>query len=117
MSQGLPVSDIVNVTVSMAARAAQTRSFGALLVVGASDIIDSAERLRVYSDIGGVSADFGLDTPEYQAASLYFQQAPRPTRLWIGRWLKTAAAARLRGTILTPEQQSMARFTTVSADG
>ncbi|EKM6438601.1 DUF3383 domain-containing protein [Cronobacter sakazakii] len=117
MSQGLPVSDIVNVTVSMAARAAQTRSFGALLVVGASDIIDSAERLRAYSDIGGVSADFGLDTPEYQAASLYFQQAPRPTRLWIGRWLKTAAAARLRGTILTPEQQSMARFTTVSAGG
>lgn len=42
MSQGLPVSDIVNVTVSMAARAAQTRSFGALLIVGASDVIDSS---------------------------------------------------------------------------
>ncbi|EPS2706384.1 DUF3383 domain-containing protein [Cronobacter turicensis] len=117
MSQGLPVSDIVNVTVSMAARAAQTRSFGALLVVGASDVIDSGERLRAYSDISGVSADFDLETPEYQAASLYFQQAPRPTRLWIGRWLKTAAAARLRGAILTPEQQTLARFTAISAGG
>ncbi|ELQ5997344.1 DUF3383 domain-containing protein [Cronobacter dublinensis] len=117
MSQGLPVSDIVNVTVSMAARAAQARSFGALLVIGPSDVIDSGERLRVYSDISGVSADFGLETPEYQAASLYFQQAPRPTRLWVGRWLKTAAAARLRGAILTPEQQTLARFTAVSAGG
>lgn len=48
MSQGLPVSNVVNVTVNMAARAAQARNFGALLVVGGSDVIDGGERLRAY---------------------------------------------------------------------
>ncbi|QCT22427.1 DUF3383 domain-containing protein [Jejubacter calystegiae] len=63
MSQGLPVSDVVNVTVNMAARAAQARNFGSLLIVGGSEVIDGRERLRAYSDISGVSADFGTDSP------------------------------------------------------
>lgn len=89
MSQGLPVSNIVNVTVSMAARAAQSRNYGALLVVGSSDVISVAERMRVYSSLSAVAADFGLDAPEYQAASLYYQQSPQPVDLYIGRWVKT----------------------------
>jgi len=89
MSQGLPVSNIVSVTVSMAARAAQSRNYGALLVVGSSDVISATERLRAYSSISGVAADFGLDTPEYLAASLYYQQSPQPADLYIGRWVKT----------------------------
>ncbi|MCT4701526.1 DUF3383 domain-containing protein [Enterobacteriaceae bacterium H20N1] len=114
MSQGLPVSNIVNVTVSMAARAAQSRNYGALLIVGASDVIDAQERMRAYSGISGVAADFGLDTPEYKAASLYYQQSPQPVDLYIGRWVKTEAAARLRGAILTANQQTMSNFTAVT---
>ncbi|WP_261372097.1 tail fiber assembly protein [Yersinia bercovieri] len=49
MSQGLPVSNIVNVTVNMAVRAAMARNFGSLLVVGPSPVIDAHERLRSYS--------------------------------------------------------------------
>lgn len=89
MSQGLPVSNIVNVTVSMAARAAQSRNYGALLVVGSSDVISATERMRVYSSLSAVAVDFGLDAPEYQAASLYYQQSPQPVDLYIGRWVKT----------------------------
>ncbi len=114
MSQGLPVSDVVNVTVSMAARAAQARNFGALLVVGSSDVIDAGERLRTYSDITSVSADFGTGSAEYQAASLYFQQSPRPVDLLIGRWVKSASAALLRGAILTDDEQALSRFTSVT---
>jgi hypothetical protein len=114
MSQGLPVSDVVNVTVNMAARAAQARNFGSLLIVGGSEVIDGRERLRAYSDISGVSADFGTNSPEYQAASLYYQQSPRPVTLYIGRWLKTEAAALLRGATLTEEEQKLERFTAIT---
>ncbi len=40
MSQGLPVSRVVNVTVDMSPRAASARNFGVLLIMGASSVID-----------------------------------------------------------------------------
>ncbi|WON76310.1 DUF3383 domain-containing protein [Serratia sp. UGAL515B_01] len=110
MSQGLPVSNIINVSVNMAVRAAQARNFGSLLIVGSSPVIDANERLRAYSDISGVLADFGLNSPEYQAANLYYQQSPRPVDLMIGRWVKTDAPAALRSGVLTPAQQELSRF-------
>ncbi|WP_445494401.1 DUF3383 domain-containing protein [Photorhabdus sp. SF281] len=112
--QGLPVSNIVNVTINMAPRAAQSRNFGSLLIVGASNVIDTQERLRLYSDIDGVGADFGLDTPEYQAAALYYSQSPRPVDLYIGRWVKDQSFAVLRGAILTKQQQAISIFTTIT---
>ncbi|WP_207627399.1 DUF3383 domain-containing protein [Photorhabdus tasmaniensis] len=112
--QGLPVSNIVNVTINMAPRAAQSRNFGSLLIVGASNVIDTHERLRLYSDIDGVGADFGLDTPEYQAAALYYSQSPRPVDLYMGRWVKDQALAVLRGAILTKQQQAISKFTTIT---
>lgn len=114
MSQGLPVSNIVNVAVSMAVRAAQSRNFGSLLIVGSSTVIDVHERLRSYSDITGVTADFGASSPEYQAAALYYSQSPRPTELYIGRWVKESSAGLLRGAILTKEQQAIEHFTAVT---
>ncbi|WP_192881058.1 MULTISPECIES: DUF3383 domain-containing protein [unclassified Photorhabdus] len=115
--QGLPVSNIVNVTINMAPRAAQSRNFGSLLIVGASHVIDTHERLRLYSDIDGVGADFGLDTPEYQAAALYYSQSPRPVDLHIGRWVKDQAFAALRGAILTKQQQQAISHFTAITDG
>lgn len=112
--QGLPVSDVVSVTVSMAPRAAQSRNFGSLLIVGASAVIDARERLRAYSDISVVTADFGPDSPEYQAAVLYYSQSPRPVDLYIGRWVKEDTAGLLRGARLTSAQQEMACFTAVT---
>lgn len=116
MSQGLPVSNIVNVTVNMAVRAAMARNFGSLLVVGPSPVIDAHERLRSYSSATDIASDFGLDAPEYKAANLYYQQSPQPIDSYVGRWVKEDAAGLLRGAILNPTQQLMANFTAV-ADG
>ncbi|SUX38121.1 Protein of uncharacterised function (DUF3383) [Cedecea davisae] len=99
MSQGLPVSNIVSVTVNMAPRAAQSRNYGALLVIGGSDVIDIKERMRAYSSLSAVAADFGLDAPEYKAASLYYQQSPQPADLFIGRWVKDGGEGKAGETI------------------
>ncbi|MDE9553525.1 DUF3383 domain-containing protein [Xenorhabdus bovienii] len=112
--QGLPISNIVNVKVNMAPRAAQARSFGSLLIVGASNVINTHERLRYYTDIDGVGADFGMDTPEYQAAALYYSQSPQPVDLYIGRWAKEQALAALRGAVLTRPEQVMSQFTLIT---
>lgn len=114
MSQGLPVSNIVSVTVNMALRAAQSRNFGALLIVGASPVIDGNQRLRSYSSATQVAADFGMDTPEYSAASLYFQQTPQPKTLFIGRWIKADQAALLRCAILSPTDKEISAWTGVT---
>ena len=114
MSQGLPVSNIVSVTVNMALRAAQSRNFGALLVVGGSDVIDGSQRMRSYSGITDVGADFGMESPEYKAASLYFQQTPQPRTLYIGRWIKEDQAALLRCAILTPAQMAISTWASVT---
>ncbi|MDC9622784.1 DUF3383 domain-containing protein [Xenorhabdus sp. XENO-7] len=112
--QGLPISNIVNVKVNMAPRAAQARSFGSLLIVGASNVINTHERLRYYTDIDGVGADFGMDTPEYQAAALYYSQSPQPVDLYIGRWAKEQVLAALRGAVLSKPEQSMSKFTLIT---
>ena len=113
MSQGLPVSNVVNVTVDMSPRAARSRSFGSLLIMGTSSVIDPLERLRAYSSLKEVAADFGVAAAEYQAAALYYQQSPRPIELYIGRWVKEASAGLLRGASLSAGQQALSNFTAV----
>src|SRR5260363_242080 len=61
MSKGLSVSEIVQVELVMMPVAAPTRNFGALLILGASPVIDLEERLRIYTDFQGVAQDFGVD--------------------------------------------------------
>lgn len=114
MNNGLSVSNVVNVTVSMAPLAAQSRNFGSLLIIGATDVIDADERIRAYSSITDVTADFGLSDPEYQAASLYYSQSPRPVDLFIGRWVKVDSAGLLRGAILNATQKQLSNFTSVT---
>ncbi|HCM64785.1 MAG TPA: hypothetical protein DIT05_19930 [Morganella sp. (in: Bacteria)] len=114
--QGLPVSNIVNVTVNMAARAAQSRNFGSLLILGAGDVIDAHERIRQYKTADEILADFGMNSPEYKAAQLYYSQSPRPVDCFVGKWNKTATTSTLRGAILTKSEQATANFNTI-ADG
>lgn len=91
MAQGLPVSNVVNVDVIMSAVAATGRNFGALLILGTSTVIPLTERLRQYSAIEDIGDDFGVDSPEYEAATIFFSQSPKPTLVYIGRWAKTLA--------------------------
>ena len=78
MAKALSVDRVVKVTINLQPLAAGRRNFGVLLIVGASDVIDMEERIRAYTGIDGVAADFGVSTPEYKAAELFFSQSPRP---------------------------------------
>lgn len=91
MAQGLPVSNVVNVDVIMSPVAATGRNFGALLILGTSTFIPVTERIRQYSAIEDIGDDFGVDSPEYEAATIFFSQSPKPTLVYIGRWAKTLA--------------------------
>ncbi|MGQ5288452.1 DUF3383 family protein [Pectobacterium actinidiae] len=89
MAQGLPLSNVVNVDVIMSPTAATGRNFGSLLILGTSTVIPVTERLRLYSGIEDIGDDFGTDSPEYAAATVFFSQSPKPTQVYIGRWAKT----------------------------
>lgn len=113
----LAVSDVVNVQIVMAPKAAAPRDFGALLILGPSDVIDTNERIRQYSSSDGVVADFGTTAPEYLAANLFFSQSPQPSQLYVGRWAKSPSAARLNGSVLSKSDQEMGNFTDVANGG
>lgn len=115
MVQPLSVSRLVRVAVNLTPLSAQRRGFGTLLILGDSEVIDTTERLRTYTDITGVTADFGTSAPEYFAAALYFSQSPTPFTLQIGRWARTATKAQIRGGVLSVAQQAMALWTAVAA--
>lgn len=115
MTQGLNVGRLVSVTVNLAPLAAARRGFGTLLVAGDSNVIDGSERFRTYVDLESVAGDFGTSAPEYEAASLYFGQSPRPQQLMIGRWIRTATAALLKGGILTTAEQALANWTAITS--
>jgi hypothetical protein len=111
---GLPVSDIVNVQVVLTPIAAQERNFGSLLILGDSEVVDPVERLRLFTGLDAVAAEFGTSAPEYKAAALYFGQTPQPTVLYIGRWLRTASKGQLKGGILSSAQQLLSNFTGIT---
>jgi hypothetical protein len=89
MSQGLPVSDVVNVDIIMAPGAASGRNFGSLLILGSSPVIPVTERIRLYASAADIGEDFGLESPEYAAATAFFSQSPQPREVYVGRWAKT----------------------------
>jgi hypothetical protein len=126
MPIGLSVSDVVQVSINLQPIAAPTRNFGALCIIGDSSVIDIASRIRQYTTLDGVAADFGTTAPEYLAADLFFSQSPQPSILYIGRWARTATAGQLNGAVLNSAQQAALLTTlqgittggmTISVDG
>lgn len=112
--QSLPVSRLIKIAAVLTAAGAQAQNLSTLLVLGSSPTIDVVERIRDYSSLSEVALDFAGNTPEYQAAALYFGQAPQPTLLKIGRWAKTATAGTLRGAPLSAAQQAVSAWTSIS---
>ncbi|MFN1150089.1 DUF3383 family protein [Serratia liquefaciens] len=98
MTQGLPVSNVVNVDVIMSPTAATGRNFGSLLILGSSTVIPVSERIRLYAAIEDIGDDFGVDSPEYTAALVFFGQSPKPTQVYIGRWAKTLTSSESAST-------------------
>jgi len=116
MNNGLSVSDVVNVDVSISPLAAGYRNFGTLLAVTPEDVIDVGERVRFYANVDEVIEEFGGTGPAYEVAVLYFSQQPRPNALYVGRWAATATHAVLHGGVLDVADLDMVTWTDI-ADG
>lgn len=92
----LPVSRIVDVTITQTQAISAQEGFGLLNIVGISDIIPIGERYRTYETIDAVAVDFAITDEEYLAALVYFSQNPRPSEVMISRRASTDLPALLR---------------------
>src|SRR6266496_3698564 len=111
----LPISRLVNLSITLSPLAAQVQNLSSLLLLSGSTIIDSTQRIRPYTSLAGVANDFGTNAQEYQAAALWFSQVPQPSGpLYIGRWVSANSAGALVGAPLSTSQQALANFTAVT---
>lgn len=115
MPVSLSIDRLVRVSVDLSPLAAQRRNFGVLCIAGnTSSTITNAERLRFYTDMTGVGADFTVGTPEYTAAGLYFSQTPKPQTVAVGKWLTAPYAAVLQSGALTTAEQLLSAWTGIT---
>lgn len=112
----LPVSNVVNVQIAMSPVAAALRNFGATLILGTSNVIDTDTRIVTYSasELSDIARAFGSTSPEYLAAVAFFGQSPQPTNVQIGRWAKTATNGMLKGAILPVNKQGIEAFNAIT---
>lgn len=83
----LSLNDVVKVIINLSPKSAARSGFNLGLIVGKSGVISAETRVKIYSGIESMAEDgFENDSPEYKAASLYFQQKPRPDKVAIGLW-------------------------------
>jgi hypothetical protein len=103
---GLSIADIVNVQVNLSPIAVPLQNFGVLCIAGPSDVIDVQERLRPYTTLTAIAADFGTAAPEYAAAQAFFSQSPTPSLCYIARMASGGTSAILHGAPLNAATQA-----------
>lgn len=83
------LDEIININISRDSVSISSSTLSTLLIIGDSKKASSDESFRVksYGGLLEVVADYANDTDEYKAASLYFGQAIKPTKLLIGQAL------------------------------
>lgn len=87
----LNLDDLVSVTISLSGLPAQRGGFQTACLLGASDVIPTSERVRLYASASAMLTDgFTATSPEYLAATKYFSQSPKPAKVLIGRAVPTA---------------------------
>jgi uncharacterized protein DUF3383 len=117
MPQGLPVSRLIRVSLSLSSALASFANLNSCTLMGESDVIDTTQRMMAFSSLLEVGQMFGVTAPEYLAAEAYFSQVPQPAQVYIGRWAHSPTAGRLLGGALTQAEQAMGNFTTVTNGG
>jgi len=107
------LSTVVNVSISVVAARAAAAGFGTPLILSHS--ATWSERVRSYSSLAGVLADFAATTPEYKAANAIFSQPIAPTTVKIGR----AALVPTQRWAITPvvSNSTVYKMTIVSTAG
>jgi hypothetical protein len=116
---GLNPSDIINVSVSLQAAAAQAPTQSIPLILGDSTVIPPNQRIMTFT--GGAAgilpsmlALFGPTAPEYLAAVQLLDYTPQLPVIKVGRWLSTATQAYLFGQTLSVSNQALSRFTAIT---
>lgn len=81
----MPLSDIVNVTITRETTAVSRAGFGVVLIAGPN--LNSQNRYELFTDLSSVADGVigGSDSPEYRAAASLFGQNPRVPSLAIGK--------------------------------
>lgn len=79
----MALSDIVDIVITSDSVGVARTSFGTPLIL--SNTASWAERVRSYTDLAGVLADFAADSPEALSATALFAQNPHPKTIKIGR--------------------------------
>lgn len=82
------LSENVTLTIRLDSSGIERDGFGTYLILSSSAgaIFDGTERTRTYEDLAGMEDDgFGIDGPEYLAASAVFSQDPHPSSIKIGK--------------------------------
>lgn len=111
----IPVSSVVNVAIAIGASFPARAGFGTLNIVTAeSGVIGIAERVRSYSNLDGVTADWPADSEVVKAATAYFGQQPKPTSLKVSARFPTAQAAQLRGGSVPETAETIAEFEAIT---
>lgn len=110
----IDTSAFVDVQVDISPTAVPFNLFSVPLILDDSNVIDTTNRTRTYGSIQAVGADFGNSAPAYNAATVFFEQTPQPATVMIGRWASTATAGELEGAFLTPTQQIISNWTSVT---
>lgn len=109
----LPISRLIRVAINLSPLAAQAQNLSTLLLLGTDDVVDVIERIRSYESIDAVADDFGTEGAEYAAAVLWFQQAPQPTQIKIGRWADADTKGKLVGGGVDNDNQVLAAWTAI----
>lgn len=114
----VPISEFINVGIALAPTPQGLAGFGKLLVVSKSantgtTPITKDERIRQYSSMTAVAADYTDGTEINKAATAYYAQAPRPVYFMVGLIDGTNTAAHATGSN-TP---SLAALQAVTAGG
>lgn len=79
----MPLSDIVNITITSETASVTQAGFGVPLILSAEATFP--ERVRTYADLTAVDVDFTTTCATYLAAAAIFSQSPRPETIKVGR--------------------------------
>lgn len=111
----IPVSSIVNVSITLGATFPSRKGFGILNCVTAeTGVIGFAERIRAYSDAASVAADWPGTSEVVKLANAYFSQQPKPTEFRVSVRAENDVAAELRGGSVVDNAANLALFTAIS---
>ncbi len=111
----IPVSSIVNVSVTIGASFPSRKGFGVLNCVTAeTGVIGFAERIRSYSSASSVALDWPSDSEVVKLANSYFSQQPKPTEFRVSVRAANDTAAELRGGSVVDNAANLALFVAIT---